>query len=303
MYMNIWVLLVIGIVLLGGYYLFVGDFSIHDYAPSASESYRVYEPIVASGKLIFDFIDVGQGDSIYIEFPNGKNMLVDCGKYGQALSFLESHNITWLDYMVTTHADFDHIGGCDDIAEEVHIDNYYDNGIEGDSKTYNSLRNAIGGVYRGELRAYDKLDIDEDVLIAVLNPPDNFGTDQNENSVVLKMYYGTSSILLTGDCESECENFILENERNLVQSGLLKVAHHGSNSSSSDEFLEAVSPQISIISVGMGNPYDHPSKDVLERLSYANSSIYRTDLDGNIRVTVEGDGTYMVVKNIFAPKI
>lgn len=252
--------------------------------------------VVADGNLKVTFIDVGQADSILIEC-NNHNMLIDAGNNedGEKLaSYLKKQNINHFDYVFATHPHEDHIGGMDDIIKQIKIDNFYMPDVITTTRTFEDVLDALEekGIY------YQVPDIDEemnlsDAIIKVLYVGNNV-SNLNESSVVLKLEYGNISFLLTGDATSEVENKIIDKN---LKSEVLKVGHHGSNYSTSDDFLKKVSPKYAVISVGKNNVYKHPSNDVLNKLEKTSAKIYRTDEKGSIIFTSDGNNIEVTSEN------
>lgn len=252
--------------------------------------------VTQSGQnLTVHFLDVDQGDSILLEI-DGKSMLVDAGESDQGkvvTAYLQNQGISTLDYVVATHPHSDHIGGMNEILNNFQVEHFVDSGYPHTSKTYENMLTTIDqkNILFQVAQAGQKIDFDPAVDIEVLNPAKTYSEDLNENSVVLKVTYGTTSFLLMGDAGLETEERIMEAGYS-VDSDILKVGHHASRSGSGASFISAVSPKVSVIEVGAGNDYRHPHAEILERLQKA-SKVYRTDLDGTITVTTDGS-TYTV---------
>ena len=252
--------------------------------------------VTQSGQnLTVHFLDVDQGDSILLEI-NGRSMLVDSGESDQGkvvTAYLQDQGISTLDYVVATHPHSDHIGGMNEILNNFQVEHFVDSGYPHTSKTYENMLTTIDqkNIPFQEAQAGQKIDFDPAVDIEILNPAKTYSEDLNENSVVLKVTYGTTSFLLMGDAGLETEERITKAGYN-VDSDILKVGHHASRSGSGTSFISAVSPEVSVIEVGAGNDYGHPHAEILERLQKA-SKVYRTDLDGTITITTDGS-TYTV---------
>ncbi|HET8688809.1 MAG TPA: MBL fold metallo-hydrolase, partial [Methanosarcina sp.] len=250
---------------------------------------------ISGQNLTIHFLDVDQGDSILLEI-DGKSMLVDSGESDQGkvvTAYLQDQGISTLDYVVATHPHSDHIGGMNEILNNFQVEHFVDSGYPHTSKTYENMLTTIDqkNIPFQVAQAGQKIDFDPAVDIEVLNPAKTYSEDLNENSVVLKVTYGTTSFLLMGDAGLETEERIMKAGYN-VDSDILKVGHHASRSGSGASFISAVSPEVSVIEVGAGNDYRHPHAETLERLQKA-SKVYRTDLDGTITVTTDGS-TYTV---------
>jgi competence protein ComEC len=253
-----------------------------------------------NNKLTIIFLDVGQGDSILIIFPNQKTMLIDGGDHDQfdtILSLLEEYNIEKIDNVVATHPHADHIGGLLNIIQKVPIGKIYDTGQEHNTQTFENYLDLIESkrIPFNLARENNEIDdLDSKVDIKILNPPEPLfvgtGNDINDNSIVLKLTYSNFSILFTGDIGEIPEERLVSNENIIKDIDILKVPHHGSKYSSTKEFLQSVNPQIAVISVGENNRYGHPHLETLERLENQESikHIFRTDIDGTIILITDG---------------
>ena len=240
--------------------------------------------------LTVHFIDVGQGDSILVEYA-GKTMLIDAGEreMGSVVSaYLNEQKIPSLDYVVATHPHADHIGGLLTITNKYPIGQFIDSGVLHTTQTYEDMLTTIDNkdipfhvAERGEY-----VDLGPGVEIQILNPGNEQSEDLNENSVVLRIVDDDVSFLLMGDAGLETEANIMAAGYD-VDADILKVGHHGSTSASGQQFISAVSPKISVIEVGAGNDYGHPHAAILQRLQSV-STIYRTDYDGTITITTDG---------------
>jgi competence protein ComEC len=252
---------------------------------------------VPDGRLHVVFLDVGQGDAIFIETPSGRQVLVDGGPSEPVLlSQLGRQMPFWdrtLDVMVLTHPDLDHVTGLVPVLERYQVDTVIHRQIEMDSEPYDrwlELVEAEGAaVYRGEAGLH--LVLDQGLEMAVLYPGaalvDLREENANNHSIVARLTYGAVSVLLTGDIEAEVERQLVGAIRESpLRSTVLKVAHHGSCTSTTEEFLEAVDPEIAVISVGEENRFGHPCPEVLGRL--ADLPIYRTDEHGTVEAVSDG---------------
>ncbi len=268
------------------------------------DTYYVYEegaapPIpeeapLKGGVLKVTFIDVGEGDSCLIQTPGGKNILIDGGKGfrgKEVLPFLKRKGIRRIDTMVATHPDMDHIGGLLAVLDSnIRIGEVLDCGKAHTTATYKNFLNKIEqrkATKYSQPRAGQTLNWGEEIKVRVLSPP-HLRWDSNDCSIVIKLTYGKVSFLFTGDAAEKAEKEMVSRYSTRLKSTILKAGHHGSKSSSSDDFLRAVRPKIAIISVGK-NPYGHPTKEVLDRLTRLGIKIYRTDLKGNIIITTNGE--------------
>ena len=257
----------------------------------------------ADGRLRVTFLDVGQGDAAFVELPDGRRLLVDGGPGGErrfdvgervVAPFLWNRAVWSLDAVVMTHADPDHAGGLAAVLRRFRVRELWDNGIA-DAPAADVLRLAArqGTVHR-RLVAGDRIWLGT-VPITVLHPPATPlagslrgpASDENNNSLVLRLDWGLASFLLTGDVEQEGEAELLARRRPLDHR-VLKVAHHGSRYSTTEEFLAAGRPALAVISAGRRNPFSHPTPEVLARLGQAGVRIYRTDRDGAVILDTDG---------------
>lgn len=245
--------------------------------------------IDTEGELLkVSFLDVGQADSILIN-ANNKYMLIDAGNNedGEKLvTYLKSLGIEKFDYVVGTHAHEDHIGGMDNIIDSFDIGTFYMPDVITTTKTFEDVLDSLekknlnfDTPQIGSTFDLGKAKIE---TIYVGNDSKNL----NDSSIILKLTYGNISFLFTGDTESDVEKTLLNKD---IESDVLKVAHHGSNTSSSNAFLKKVNPKYAIISVGAGNSYGHPKSVILDRLEKLETKIYRTDELGTIIVTTDGE--------------
>lgn len=249
-------------------------------------------------------IDVGQGDSILVEFPGQEKMLIDGGgilfssfDVGERVvsPFLWRKGIKKIDYLVLTHLHPDHLIGLLSIAQNFqlqefwHTHGYPQRGHY--QKLYDLLPEYVSKIklYQGYSRAI------QNVTIEALHPPrsgSRFSAENNNQSLVLRISYGETSFLMTGDIEIEAEKEILKHNSK-IQSLVLKSPHHGSPSSSSEAFLNAVSPKLILISVGKNNPYGLPHKSTIQKYQNRHAAIYRTDLHGAIEITSDGNSLFL----------
>lgn len=251
--------------------------------------------VPSSGKMMVSFIDVGQGDSELIQSLSGKVMLIDAGPTAtesQVVKYLRDRGISTIDVVVATHSHEDHIGGMSAVLNEFTVKQFIDGGYPHTTSTYENMLNLIDErnipfrtVSNGDTIAFDPA-----ITVQVLNPQKTFTNDINQNSVVLKMTYGKVSYLFTGDAESDAENYYAGAVGDI---NILKVAHHGFNTSSGANLLSLITPEVSVIEVGSVNSYKDSTSAALQRLQQAGSKVYRTDLDGTITITSDGS-TYSV---------
>lgn len=237
------------------------------------------------------YIDVGQGDSILIQV-NGKNLLIDAGtnaSENKVISYLDKQKVKKLDYIVATHPHEDHIGSMDAVIKKYDIGEIYAPKKTSTTKTYENMVNAIKSkkLKITAAKAGLTLDLGKDVRCEMFSPISDIYENDNNYSVVIKITFGNTSFLFTGDAEKLNEKEMLSKNYNL-SADVLKLGHHGSHSSSSKEFLDKVNPKIAIISCGKDNDYGHPHKETMTELKKRNLKVYRTDIDGDIILTSDG---------------
>ena len=242
---------------------------------------------VAQEDLLIDFIDVGQADSILVRNQD-KVMLIDAGtnEAGETVvNYLENLGITKIDYLIGTHPHEDHIGGLDDVINNFDIGQIYMPKIETTTKTFEDVLEAIENkkLTVTAPNKGDKIELGQAVGEFMTEPildEDNL----NVSSLVLRLEFGNTSYLFMGDAEEENEETI-----RWPKTDVLKVGHHGSSTSSSESFLEQVQPKYAIIMAGKDNSYGLPTQETINKLSNIGSEIYRTDEDGTIQMTSDGN--------------
>lgn len=229
--------------------------------------------------LTIAFLDVGQGDSIYIESPSGHQMLIDGGsdkrvirELSRVMPFFDRS----IDVVLNTHPDRDHIGGLPEVLRRYTVAQVIDPGVESDSGTYGYYRQLIE---RGQNTLYIEgrrgqiIDFEDGAYAEVLFPDRDMNGVSNDNnaSVVVRVVYASTSVMLTGDAPQSVEKYLVSLDSGELDSDILKAGHHGSRTSSGEVFVKAVSPTWAIISAGKDNPYNHPHKEVVDL--FASSSI------------------------------
>ncbi len=240
-------------------------------------------------------LDVGQGDALFIESPTGTQVLVDGGpprKILSALARVMSPFDKHIDAIIVTNPDQDHIGGFLDILKTYKVDKVFKPGTYNDSKVYQNLKIEIKNKKIPNILAKKgmRLDIGGGAIIDILFPDRDVSLwDSNDGSIIGRLSYGKTSVMLTGDATIETEKIILkENRAGDLQSSILKVGHHGSRTSTGASFVKAVAPIYALISNGKNNNYGHPHKDTLDTLISFGVKIFRTDLLGTIIMQSDG---------------
>ena len=242
--------------------------------------------------LSIHMIDVGQGDSILVQTPTNKNILIDGGDEDSEniiISYLRQKRIKTIDIIIATHPDSDHIGSLDNIIKKFNVNSIYMPEQSTDSEAYQNLINSCTDKNLSIQHLYknDVLNIDNNINIYVLSPS-YIQEESNLNSIVFKLTFNDNSFLFMGDAEEENEKEILHSFK-LNNINFIKIGHHGSNSSSSLEFIKKISPDIAAISCGYKNQYGHPHREVINNLKQNHVSIYRTDRIGEIVFYSDGE--------------
>ncbi|HRY60012.1 MAG TPA: ComEC/Rec2 family competence protein [Patescibacteria group bacterium] len=244
------------------------------------------------------YLDVGQGDSILIRTADGHDMLIDGGPDGSVLERLGEVLPIWdrdLDWVVLTHPHEDHIVGLDEILKRYNVKQILEpdlKNVPDNERYFNSLGQEKAIPEEKAIKG-ERIVLNNDVVFSVIYPS-NFQMEEenlNDDSIIMQLEYKGKKFLFTGDATAEVEVKILDQN---IDSDFLKIGHHGSRYSSSQKFLEAVTPSVSIISVGVGNSFGHPTQDTLDRLSAVGSRVLRTDRNGTIEVDVGENGDWQI---------
>jgi len=244
-----------------------------------------------SNHLTLHFIDVGQADSMLGILPNGETILIDAGNREDGNSivrYIKTQQIKKIDYVIATHPHEDHIGGLAEVINSFDIGSIYMPKVTTTTKTFENTMLAIknkGLKVTTATAGVSILNVDN-LKIELLAPNSSTYEDLNSYSAVTKITFGNTSFLLTGDADNISEGEMFKYN---LKADLLKVGHHGSSTSTSAEFLKAVAPKFAIISVGKGNTYGHPTQKTLTALKNAGVTTYRTDINGTIVATSDGN--------------
>jgi competence protein ComEC len=271
---------------------------------SAVSSQTKVSPNTNNPILKVTYLDVGQADSVLIQIPNGENILIDAGNNEDAemiISFLKSQGISRLDSVIGTHPHEDHIGSLDKVIKNFQIGQVIMPKVTTNTQTFKDVLTSIQnkGLKIKEAKAGLRLEFESKnmtfpkVSAEVLAPKSGHYEDLNNYSVVLRLTYGQNVFLFTGDAENVSEQELTASTDSL-KADILKVGHHGSSSSTTQEFLSKVSPRYAVISVGKDNTYGHPTLSTLNRLKRMGIKIYRTDEMGTI--VAESNGNEITLK-------
>lgn len=251
---------------------------------------KEYEQAIYDGKLHVYYLDVDQADSIFIQLPNGENMLIDAGTKdsGEEIVYtLKTLGVSTINHLVGTHPHADHIGGMQEVVESFDIADIYMPNAVTDTTTFENLLLAIKKKGNTITTAKAGVEIlsDGNLNAAFVAPNSAEYEDLNNYSAVIKLTFGETSFVFTGDAEKLSEDEIRTN----IKCDVLKVGHHGSSTSTSKNFLKKTEPTYAVISCGVDNSYGHPHREVMQRLEKAGIIVYRTDLNGTIESVSDGN--------------
>jgi competence protein ComEC len=251
------------------------------------------------GKLTVAFLDVGQGDAVYIEAPNGNQVLIDAGsskavlrQLGKVMPFYDRS----IDVVIATHPDKDHIGGLPDVLARYDVDFILDSGRAGASATYKELYTLVDalGVQSIQAKRGMVVMLDDDVHLNILFPDrDVPELESNTASVIAQLVYGETEFMLTGDSPKAIESYLVMLDGGNLESDVLKVGHHGSKTSSAEVFIGYVQPKYSVISADRNNKYGHPHKEVINTLEQFGSVILSTGDSGIIVFESDGENVFL----------
>jgi competence protein ComEC len=252
----------------------------------------------AATNLQVHFLDVGQADAFLVQLPNGQNMVIDAGNNEDAttvVNYLRSKGVTRVDYLIGTHPDEDHIGGLDAVIYNFPVGKFYMPNKSTTTQTYQDVINAANakGLTITQAKAYTTLfNTTANGLTLKANfvaPVNSYYDLTNDYSGVIRLTYGSTTFLFSGDAEAASETDMVNSGQTLT-ANILKVGHHGSRTSSTDAYLNKVKPAAAVISCGLNNSYGHPHAETISKLQARGIKIYRTDLQGTIIFTTSGSG-------------
>lgn len=254
------------------------------------------------GVLTVAFLNVGQGDAIFIEAPSGNQVLIDGGP-GKAvmreLSKVMPFYDCSIDVVLATHADQDHVGGLPDVLNKYKVNIFMESGVPGESSSYKEVESRIMNYESSEktknilVKRGMEVDLGGGAILQILFPDrDPSGMETNTSSIVARLVYGENEFLLTGDSPQAIENHLVS--LGDLESDVLKAGHHGSKTSTGSAFISAVSPEYVVISAGKDNRYGHPNQEVLDTITNFGAQILRTDQSG--RIIFKSDGVNLQLK-------
>ncbi|MEI6100585.1 MAG: ComEC/Rec2 family competence protein [Eubacteriales bacterium] len=245
-----------------------------------------------TGRFLFYTISTGNSDSLLMVAPGGQAMLVDAADaddYPVIESTLKKYGISEISALVASHFDSDHIGSMDEVVENTKVDSVYLSNYKDNTKEYRDLMNALRSKQITPTIAQSGMQFSlGQASVQILNPENKKYEEINNACVVLKVTYGTADFLLTGDMEQEAINGILKNWGSNLNCEVLKCAHHGSRTGTTNDLLKAVRPDIAVIPCGKDNSYGHPHKETLDLLQKYQVKVYRTDKNGDIAILTDG---------------
>ncbi|MHC0037921.1 ComEC/Rec2 family competence protein [Pseudoneobacillus sp. C159] len=245
--------------------------------------------------LNIHYINIGQGDSIYIKTPAGDDILIDGGSKAsgsKVVAYLKKQKVDDIEVLISTHPDADHIGGLDEVLAAFKVKNVYAPKVQHTTQAFKDFLTAVKNQKLTIKTA--KLDVplplnDKSIQAKFIGPVKDYNkTDLNNWSAVLQLTYNKNKFLFMGDAETQAEKDMLA-KKLISKVDVLKVGHHGAKETTTSEFLKVAKPTYSIISVGAKNSYKHPTNEVLTRLNTIKSKVYRTDQKGTIIVTSDGE--------------
>jgi competence protein ComEC len=253
----------------------------------------------SENKIIVHYIDVGQGDCIFVELPNQETLLIDAGtskSYSTISSYIKDLGYVSIDYVVATHPHADHIGSMNKILRNFIVKEFYMPDCFPKTKMFNTMLNTLELHKIPMILGENGTNIIEqyNLSVEILSPLEQEYSNINNYSLVIKIDYGESEFLFTGDAEALVEEELLNNNID-IDSDILKVGHHGSSSSSSEDFIKEVSPNIAIISCGIDNKYGHPHMETIETFIKQEVEFYQTNNFGTIVIEADKQENFEVI--------
>ncbi|MGL5381712.1 ComEC/Rec2 family competence protein [Clostridium sp.] len=246
----------------------------------------------ATGNLEVSYLDVGQGDAAYIRV-NDFDILIDAGPRSDAdrlMEQLEEKNIDDFEMVIATHPHEDHIGGMVKVFDRYEVKEFYMPKTTHTTKTFENMVNAVAkeGIKIKTIKEGMSFDLGDGAGIEVYSPMYESYEEFNDYSPIMKLTFGETDLIFTGDAESHAEQEVVAKYPNNLKAEVLKFGHHGSSTSSTDEFVKSVAPEYGIISCGIDNKYGHPHRETLQKISTYGIESYRTDKQGQITLTSDG---------------
>lgn len=251
--------------------------------------------------LEVDFLDVGQGDAVLIQSPYGQNILIDGGPDESVIEGLSVELPVWdriIDLMILTHPHDDHVAGLNDVLNRYTVKRVVYTGVVHDSPDYLAWLEAIANknIPVTIIDRPQKIFLGNDCWLEIIYPRKSLAGQEasnlNNSSIALELVYGETDFFLSGDLEAEIEKELLEKEV-VPQAQVFKANHHGSDTSNTQEFLEAISPEIVVVQVGTDNDFGHPSLRVLKRIERLDAMVYRNDIDGAVEIFSNGQEIWL----------
>ena len=284
----IYVVLILGLILAGC------DFQTDEVATSKNNSY--------SGNLVVHFIDIGQGDSIFVQLPNGETSLIDGGPRKNSdylIKYLKGLDVEKIDYLIATHPHEDHIGGLPKVIKNFQIGSIYMPNKTANTSIFEELLVEIKnkGLKIVTAKSGDIILNNDDLKYEILAPNEEDYSETNDFSIVSKITYKENSFLFAGDAEEISEMEMLDKGFGL-SSDVLKVGHHGSSTSTTEEFLTKVNPKYGVISLGSDNKFGHPHRETIDKLNAHDVTVLRTDELGDIVMSSDGQNIELLNVNV-----
>lgn len=257
-------------------------------------------PVDVNNSLQIIFLDVGQGDAVYLRSPEGQTVLIDGGRPARLVAdYLDELGVTQLDLVIASHADADHIGGLVEVMTRLRPRFFMDNGVPHTTQTYQRLLEAVDASGSQYLEASERR-LELGPLTLQILPPPRFNDDQNDNSVGVVLSYGEFRAAFLGDATLRTQRHWLSRyQAHLADLDLYKAAHHGARTGDTPEIMAALRPAMVAISVGEGNTYGHPTRQALESYASVGARIYRTDQQGHLSIIVEPGGSVTTLTGAF----